>query len=169
MRDGLVTLPSRFGAAETLERLVAAVRGRGLAVFATIDHAQAAQAAGLDLNPASVVIFGSPRSGTPLMRKAPTLAIDLPLKALIWEDDEGAAWLSYNDPEWLARRHGFWDVDVSTMVWEYEGGAVVVGPEALVFAVRSPAPGVKADPPVLRSMAQALSAIAGEATGPTVP
>jgi uncharacterized protein (DUF302 family) len=169
MKDGLFTLPSSFGAAETLDRLLAAVRSRGLVLFATIDHAEAAQAAGLRMNPASLVIFGSPRAGTPLMRQAPTLAIDLPLKALIWEDDEGRAWLSYNDPAWLAQRHGLWDLDATAMVWEYEGGSVGVdaGPAA-VAAAGFGGLGVIENPPVLGAMAQALAAIAGSATRPTV-
>jgi uncharacterized protein (DUF302 family) len=166
MRDGLVTLASPFGAAETSVRLEAAVRSQGLSVFATIDHAQAARDAGLEMKAASLVIFGSPRSGTPLMRRAPTMAIDLPLKALIWEDEDGGTWLSYNDPAWLARRHGLGDLDAPTMVWEYEGGAVAAGPEDGILAAGNRALGVTSDRMRLRAMAHALSEIAGEATRP---
>jgi uncharacterized protein (DUF302 family) len=106
MDSGLVTRPSPFPHAATLVRLADAITARGLTIFATIDHAQAAGAVGLEMNAATLLIFGSPKGGTPLMRLAPTLAIDLPLKALVWADDTGATWLTYNAPAWMARRHG---------------------------------------------------------------
>jgi len=106
MANGLVTLASPYGAQETIDRFVSRLATHGMQVFARIDHAAAAAAVGLELRPAEVIIFGNPRSGTPLMRRAPTLAIDLPLRALVWQDDSGAGWLSYNTPDWLAARHG---------------------------------------------------------------
>ena len=105
MRDGLITWPSPFGPHETLRACCLRWGSRGLFIFATIDHAEAAKQAGLEMRPASVVIFGNPKGGTPLMQMAPTLAIDLPLKALVWEDDERKTKLTYNGAPWIARRH----------------------------------------------------------------
>ena len=104
--NGLVTIPSQFPAAETMQRLVAAVTARGMTVFARIDHAQGARDAGLSLRPTELLIFGSARGGTPLMQIQQAIGIDLPLKALAWEDAGGKVWLSWNDPAWLASRHG---------------------------------------------------------------
>jgi uncharacterized protein (DUF302 family) len=104
--DGLTTLRSSHGPQDTLARLEAAVAARGLTVFARIDHAAGAAAAGLKMRPAVVVIFGNAKGGTPLMQSVATVAIDLPLKALVWEDGSGDTWLSYNDPGWIAERHG---------------------------------------------------------------
>ncbi len=103
--DGLITLRSRFGPGETLARLKSELQARSLSVFAHVDHAAGAAAAGLALRPTDLVIFGNARGGTPLMQAVQTVGIDLPLKALIWQDEAGATWLSYNDPGWLARRH----------------------------------------------------------------
>ena len=103
---GLITVASRHGPDETMDRLIAAVTARGAAVLARIDHAAAAASAGMGLRPTEVVIFGNPRAGTPLMRTAQTIGIDLPLRALVWQDEAGATRLSYNDPGWLAGRHG---------------------------------------------------------------
>jgi uncharacterized protein (DUF302 family) len=105
-QKGMVHLKSPYTAAETLDRLRDLVIGKGLALFATIDHAAAAAEVGLSMAPATVLIFGSPEAGTPLMIAAPTLAIDLPLKALVWQEPTGPVWLSYNAPEYLAQRHG---------------------------------------------------------------
>jgi len=104
--DGLISRRSAFGPQDTLARLENAIKARGLTVFARIDHAQGAADAGLALRPTLLVIFGNARGGTPLMQAAQTLGIDLPLKALVWEDAGGVTWLSYNDPGWLAARHG---------------------------------------------------------------
>lgn len=104
--DGLTTIASMFGPKETMDRLVAAVTGRGMAVMARIDHAAAAAKVGMALRPTEVLIFGNPRAGTPLMQASQTLGIDLPLRALVWQDEAGATWLGYNDPTWLAHRHG---------------------------------------------------------------
>src|SRR4030095_11505857 len=102
--DGLTTIPSAYGAKETADRLEAEIRAKGMAVFARIDHAAGAVEAGLSLRPTEVLIFGNAKTGTPLMQAVQTIAIDLPLKALVWQDASGDTWLSYNDPAWLAQR-----------------------------------------------------------------
>lgn len=104
--DGLTTIRSSFGAQDTMNRLETAVKAKGMTVFARIDHAAGATAVGLPLRPTEVLIFGNAKGGTPLMQSVQTIGIDLPLKALVWQDTAGAIWLSYNDPDWLARRHG---------------------------------------------------------------
>ena len=104
--DGLTTLPSKFGPDETLTRLEAAVTAKGMAVFARIDHAAGAAEVGLSLAPTTLLIFGAARGGTPLMLADQTVGIDLPLKALVWRGGSGRTWLSYDDPAWIARRHG---------------------------------------------------------------
>jgi uncharacterized protein (DUF302 family) len=106
MTDGLVTLRSAFDPAETKARLLAVLKEKGVAVFADIEHSKGAAKVGMALGPSDLVIFGKPEAGTPLMQAEPTAGIDLPLKALIWQDAAGATWLSYNDPDWLAERHG---------------------------------------------------------------
>jgi uncharacterized protein (DUF302 family) len=107
--EGLITVRSQQGPDETMNRLGAAVRAKGLTVFAQIDHAAGAEAVGLPLRPTEVLVFGNARSGTPLMQSSQTMGIDLPLKVLVWQDEGGITWLSYNDPDWLARRHGLDD------------------------------------------------------------
>jgi uncharacterized protein (DUF302 family) len=104
--DGLITLQSHYEPRETMQRLEAAVKGKGMTVFAHIDHSAAAAEVGLTLRPTDLLIFGSPKGGTPLMQSVQTIGIDLPLKALVWQDDKGTTWLSYNDPAWLVERHG---------------------------------------------------------------
>ncbi len=104
--EGLIVRPSRHDPKETMDRLAAAVTARGAAVAARIDHSVAAAAVGLALPPTEVLVFGNPRAGTPLMQTAQTIGIDLPLKALVWRDAAGITHLGYNDPYWLARRHG---------------------------------------------------------------
>ena len=104
--QGLTTMPSRFGPQDTMNRLEAAVKAKGMTVFARIDHAAGAAEAGLSLRPTAVLIFGNAKAGTPLMQSVQTIGIDLPLKALVWQDTSGDTWLSYNDPAWLAQRHG---------------------------------------------------------------
>jgi len=104
--EGLTTLKSEHSPAQTVARLEAAVQAKGLTVFARIDHAAGAAAVGLALRPTVLVIFGNARGGTPLMQARQTAGIDLPLKALVWQDEAGATWLSYNEPAWLAARHG---------------------------------------------------------------
>ena len=107
--EGLTTIPSRFGPKETMDRLEAAVRTRGMQVFARIDHTAGAAEAGLKLAPTELLIFGNVRAGTPLMQAAQTIGIDLPLKALVWQNTAGRTWLSYHEPGWLAQRHGVGD------------------------------------------------------------
>jgi uncharacterized protein (DUF302 family) len=103
--DGLITIRSSYGPEETMNRLEAEVKAKGMTVFAHVDHAAGAKAAGLSLPPTDLLIFGNAKGGTPLMQSVQTMGIDLPLKALVWQDASGATWLSYNDPGWLAKRH----------------------------------------------------------------
>jgi uncharacterized protein (DUF302 family) len=105
--NGMVHLSSPHTADETLARLKEIIAAKGIKIHATIDHSGDAAAAGLAMRSSRVLIFGAARAGTPLMVAAPTLAIDLPLKALVWEDNDGRVWLSYNSPEYLRKRHGF--------------------------------------------------------------
>jgi len=104
--DGLITIPSSIGPKDTMNRLEVAVKAKGLTVFARIDHAAGAAEVGMSLRPTELLIFGNARGGTPLMLAGQTIGIDLPLKALVWQDEAGSTWLSYNDPAWLAKRHG---------------------------------------------------------------
>lgn len=104
--DGLVELKSPRPAKETMDRLEGIAKERGLQIFARIDHADGAQKVGMVLRPTEVLIFGNARGGTPLMECAQTTGIDLPLKALVWQDASGQVWLGYNDPAYLVRRHG---------------------------------------------------------------
>jgi uncharacterized protein (DUF302 family) len=104
--EGLMAFASRHSAAETMERLVAAINAHGMAVMARIDHAKAAEEVGLSLRPTEVVLFGNPKAGTGLMQVAQTIGIDLPLRALVWQDEQGATHLAFADPNWLAARHG---------------------------------------------------------------
>jgi uncharacterized protein (DUF302 family) len=107
MASGMIDVSSRYSVPETLARLQAILKEKGVAVFALIDHSGEAAKVGLSMRPTQLLIFGSPKAGTPLMVAAPRLAIDLPLKALAWEDEQGKVWLSYNSPEYLRERHGF--------------------------------------------------------------
>jgi uncharacterized protein (DUF302 family) len=104
--DGLITLRSSYGPKDTMNRLETEVKAKGLTVFARIDHAAGAAQAGLPLPPTELLIFGNAKGGTPLMQSVQTIGIDLPLKALAWQDASGTTRLSYNDPNWLAERHG---------------------------------------------------------------
>jgi uncharacterized protein (DUF302 family) len=103
--DGLISLPSRYSARETMQRLLAALAARNMRVFARVDHAANAAAVGMPLRPTEMVLFGNPKGGTTLMQDQQTAGIDLPLKALVWEDAAGKIWLSYNDPARVAQRH----------------------------------------------------------------
>jgi uncharacterized protein (DUF302 family) len=107
--NGMVHLSSPYSVPETLVRLESAVKAKSLAIFCRVDHSGAAEKAGLKMNPTQLVIFGTPKAGTPLMVASPTLAIDLPLKALVWEDAGGKVWVSYNSPEYLKERHNIPD------------------------------------------------------------
>jgi uncharacterized protein (DUF302 family) len=104
--NGLVSVQSRVSANETLERLLAALAARKLTVFARVDHAAGAASASLPLRPTEMVMFGKAKGGTALMQDRQSAGIDLPLKALVFEDADGKAWLAYNDPAWIAARHG---------------------------------------------------------------
>jgi uncharacterized protein (DUF302 family) len=103
---GIINLSSRSSVTETVQRLASIIESKGMTVFARIDQRAAAKTAGLDMKPMVLLVFGSPKAGTPLMQKYPSLAIDLPLKALVWEDEAGSVWISYNSPEYLMQRHG---------------------------------------------------------------
>src|SRR5271167_1040404 len=103
---GLTTIRSNYGPEETMNRFEAEVRARGMIAFAHIDHGAAAAALGLSLRPTELLIFGDARGSTPLMELAQTTGIDLPLRTLVWQDESGVTWLSYNDPDWIAKRHG---------------------------------------------------------------
>ncbi|WP_240538296.1 DUF302 domain-containing protein [Rhodoferax sp. PAMC 29310] len=103
--DGLIALKSPVDAKTTMDRVEAQAKQRGLNIFARIDHAAGAAKIGKTLRPTEVLIFGNPQGGTPFMECAQTMGIDLPLKALVWEDAAGQVWLGYNDPAYLAQRH----------------------------------------------------------------
>jgi uncharacterized protein (DUF302 family) len=103
--NGMVHLSSPYSVAETLKRVKSLLQERGLTIFCRVDHSGEAQKVGLKMHPTQVILFGSPKGGTPVMVAASTIAIDLPLKALIWEDAEGKVWVSYNSPEYLQKRH----------------------------------------------------------------
>ena len=104
--EGIVTRQSSYSVVETLDRLEKVLRSKNIQVFARVDHSGEAERAGLHMNPTQLLIFGNPKGGTPVMVAVPTAAIDLPLKALAWQDDAGKVWLSWNDPEYLRRRFG---------------------------------------------------------------
>jgi uncharacterized protein (DUF302 family) len=121
--NGLIQVASHYSVEETVRRLEAAFTSKGMKVFALIDHSGEAEKAGLKMRPTKVLIFGSPKGGTPLMVAAPSLAIDLPLKALIAEDAAGSVSLTYNDPEYLKERHGVPEELIRNLV----GAGVVIG------------------------------------------
>ena len=104
--EGLVRLKSAHGVKETLDRLEAALKDKGVGIVARVDHADSAAKVGLQLRPTALLIFGNPKAGTPLMQCAQTIGIDLPQRALAWQDEKGEVWLAYNDPAALAKRHG---------------------------------------------------------------
>jgi uncharacterized protein (DUF302 family) len=107
--NSITAKASRYSVPETIDRLEAAAKARGLTVFARIDHGGEAAKAGLKMRPTQLLIFGNPKSGTPMMIAAPSIAIDLPLKALAWEDEAGKVWLGSNSPAHLQQRHGLSD------------------------------------------------------------
>jgi uncharacterized protein (DUF302 family) len=106
MNNGLIHLESRHSVNETLSRLQLLLQEKSIMIFALVDHSGEAAKVGLTMKPTKLIIFGNPKGGTPLMQAAPTVAIDLPLKALIWEDTDGKVRLTYNDPAYLEQRHG---------------------------------------------------------------
>ncbi|WP_433967234.1 DUF302 domain-containing protein [Tunturiibacter gelidiferens] len=105
--QGIKTCTSRYSVDETVSRLEAILREKGVKLFAVVDHSGEAAAAGLEMHPTKLLIFGSPKAGTPVMLAAPSAALDLPLKILIAEGGNGKVLLSWNDPAWLEQRHGF--------------------------------------------------------------
>jgi len=107
--EGLVTVLSPYSVPETLDRLETLLRQKNVNIFARVDHSGEAEKVGLQMPPTQLLIFGNPKGGTPLMLAAPLSAIDLPLKALAWQDTEGKVWLSYNEPQYLKARYGLAD------------------------------------------------------------
>jgi uncharacterized protein (DUF302 family) len=103
--NGMQHLSSPYSVPETLKRVEALFQEKGLTIFCRVDHSGEAEKAGLKMQPTQLILFGSPKGGTPVMVASPTIAIDLPLKALIWEDAGGKVWVSYNSPEYLQQRH----------------------------------------------------------------
>ena len=104
---GIATRPSRHPVDQTVEKLKSILEAKGVTLFALVDHSGEAAKAGMKMPPTKLLIFGNPKAGTPLMLAAPSIAIDLPLKILVWEDVRGKVWVSYNTPEYLQKRHGF--------------------------------------------------------------
>ena len=107
--NGLIHLSSPYTVPETLARLESILQSRGITVFARVDHSGEAEKVSMKMHPTQLIIFGSPKGGTPVMLASPTAAIDLPLKALVWEDAGGKVWLSYNSADYLKRRHNIPD------------------------------------------------------------
>jgi uncharacterized protein (DUF302 family) len=107
--NGIINLSSPHTVLETLARLEAVVQAKGIPILAMIDHSGDAAKAGLQMNPTKLLIFGNAKAGTPIMLASPSAAIDLPLKALVWQDRDGKVWLSYNSPAYLKQRHGIPD------------------------------------------------------------
>ena len=102
---GLINLPSKHSVEETLRKLESLLQEKNIMVFARVDHSGEAAKLGMEMRPTKLLIFGNPRGGTPLMQATPTIGIDLPLKALVWQDAYGKVWLTYNDPAYLQKRH----------------------------------------------------------------
>jgi uncharacterized protein (DUF302 family) len=109
MNNGLIHTASPHSVVETLQRLEAILKSKGLMIFSRVDHSGEAAKVGMEMHPTQLLIFGSPKGGTPVMLAAPSVAIDLPLKALVWEDDKGKVWVTQNSPEYLKERHGIPD------------------------------------------------------------
>lgn len=107
--NGIISKPSKYSVPETMHRLETILASKNVKVFAVVDHSGEAEKAGLKMPPTQLLIFGNPKAGTPVMLAAPTAAIDLPLKALAWEDASGKVWLSYNDPAYIQRRFNLSD------------------------------------------------------------
>jgi len=104
--NGIVNKPSKYSVKETLDRLEAVLKSKGITIFSRVDQKAAAENVGLSMQPTELLIFGDPKAGTPLMNEYPSISIDLPLKALAWENKDGRVILSYNSPEYLKQRHG---------------------------------------------------------------
>jgi uncharacterized protein (DUF302 family) len=103
---GIIDTPSNHSVDQTVEKLKQILQAKGVTLFALVDHSGEAEKVEMKMRPTKLLIFGSPKAGTPLMQAAPSVAIDLPLKLLVWEDEKGKAWISYNSPEYLKERHG---------------------------------------------------------------
>jgi uncharacterized protein (DUF302 family) len=103
--NGIIDKPGNHSVDETAEKLQAILRAKGIALFALVDHSGEAAKAGMKMRPTKLLIFGNPKAGTPLMQASPSIAIDLPLKILIWQDAAGKVWVSYNSPTYLRERH----------------------------------------------------------------
>ncbi|MEO8821507.1 MAG: DUF302 domain-containing protein [Ginsengibacter sp.] len=103
--NGLITIPSAYPASKTIERLISIIEAKGMTIFGRIDHADNALKQGMDLRATELIIFGNPKAGTVLMQDNQVSGIDLPLKALVWEDEQGKTWVSYNDTTWIGERH----------------------------------------------------------------
>jgi len=113
--DGIISKASKYSVPDTLDRVEAALQAKGVKIFVRVDHSGEAEKAGLKMPSTQLLIFGNPKAGTPVMLAAPTSAIDLPLKALAWQDADGKVWLSYNDPEYLKKRYGMTDDQIKTI------------------------------------------------------
>jgi uncharacterized protein (DUF302 family) len=103
---GIIEIPSNHSVDQTVERLKGILEAKGVTLFTLVDHSGEAEKAGMRMHPTKLLIFGSPKAGTPVMLEAPSIAIDLPLKVLVWEDNSGKVWISYNSPAYLQERHG---------------------------------------------------------------
>jgi uncharacterized protein (DUF302 family) len=123
--DGLITIASKLSVKETIDRLASTVNSKGMTVFGRVDHGAGAAQVGMPLRPTELLIFGNAKGGTPLMQAKQTIGIDLPLKALAWEDADGKVWVTSNDPAWLARRHGL-GADVNANVEALRAGLAAV-------------------------------------------
>jgi len=123
--NGLITTQSDYSVKVTIDKVASIVQSKGLTVFARIDHADNAANQGLQLRPTELIIFGNPKAGTVLMQDKQTSGIDLPVKALAWQDEEGKVWLTYNDTNWIANRHGLSEKSESVVKAIEEGMALV--------------------------------------------
>ena len=122
---GLTTVPSDFSVGETIDKLSKAVQSHGLTVFVRIDHASNAAQAGLQLRPTELILFGNPKAGTVLMQDKQISGLDLPMRALAWEDDNGNVWLTYYEPDWIAARYGLTEKSAAVVKAIDEGMTMV--------------------------------------------
>jgi uncharacterized protein (DUF302 family) len=135
--NGIVNQPTGHSVDQTVDRLTSILQAKGVTLFAVVDHSAEAARVGMKMRPTKLVVFGNPKAGTPLMLAAPSSAIDLPLKILVWEDGQGKVWISYNSPQYLQKRHG--------LPQELLANIAVV--EALAAeAANSPSPGERTRP-----------------------
>ena len=109
--SGIITVQSSYSVQTTLDRLTKILESKGLTIFTRVDHGAGAKKAGIEMAPTQLLIFGNPKLGTPLMKSNRKIGLDLPQKALAWQDDDGKVWVSYNDPAYLKNRHGISDRD----------------------------------------------------------